>query len=319
MKDQILKYIDEHSRGIRRNCLYLLLISAVVTLFSSVTLMTELEHDNKDYKELQRQAMVASSYYQQELISNGIKLAQLHAKNLRDEISENLGHDYPEDLEELRVDLDNYFTIGVTENRVYRNISSTSYDYLRKWFSDITNTRLAVIGKTHVYFTSDSVDPLRYQRHLAQLFNMPTGTVAVINKVSGEIRIMYPELITSNIEDLSSVYIMAPAYIYDYTDAFGVPNTNPDGTTTENSTLAVIVAIQPLSNENLHRIQDFNNILSRERLSNTSTIIAKGLINIALSCGVMLMIGIVYTVLRARQRKLSARIGGGFDSNEQRR
>lgn len=316
MRDQIIKYIDEHISGIRRNCLYLLLISAVATLFSSVTLMTELEHDNKDYKELQRQALVASSYYQQELISNSIKLTQIHSRNLRDEISENLGHDYPEDLEELRVDLDNYFTIGVAENKVYKNISGTSYAYLKKWFSNVTNIRLAIVGKTHVYFTSDSVDPLRYQRNLAQLFNMPSGTVAVINKVSGEIRVMYPEMIPSNVEDLSSVYIMTPAYIYDYTDAFGVPNTNPDGTAADNSTLAVIVAIQPLSNENLHRINDFNAILSKERLGTTSVIIAKGLINIALSCGMMILIGVVYTVLRARQKKLSTRIGGDFDSNE---
>lgn len=316
MKDQIIKYIDEHIRGIRRNCLYLLLISAVAALFSSVTLMTELEHDNKDYKELQRQALVASSYYQQELISNSSKLAQIHSRNLRDEISENLGRDYPEDLEDLRVDLDNYFTIGVAENKVYKSISGTSYAYLKKWFPNVTNIRLAIVGKTHVYFTSDSVDPLRYQRNLVQLFNMPSGTVAVINKVSGEIRVMYPEMISSNIEDISSVYIMAPAYIYDYTDAFGVPNTNPDGTTADNSTLAVIVAIQPLSNENLHRINDFNAILSKERLGTTSAIIAKGLINIALSCGMMIVIGVVYAVLRTRQKKLSTRIGGDFDSNE---
>lgn len=319
MKNKVLQYIDEHNIGIRRNCLYLLLVSTIITLFASFTMMTELEHNNEDYKELQRQAMIASSYYQKELINSSTRLSAAHSKNLRDALSTRLETEYAGNLEQLKTDLANYYKVDGTENKLYKAITDVSYDYIDKWYSGNINVRLAVIGKTNVYFTSDSNDPIRLQRNLLRFFNMPQGNVAVINKVTGDIRVMRPEYIVETIPDLSSVYVITPAYIYEHNDIFGQPNNNPDGTQADNSALAVIVAVQPLSAENIHRIQDFNRSLGKDHLDETSAIIAKGLVNIVTGGSVMLMLGIAYTVLRARQRKLEARNGGGSGQDRRKR
>lgn len=312
----LLSYIDGHNIGIRRNCLYLLLLAALITLFTSYNMMTELTHSKEDYKELQRQAFVASSYYQKELVNSSVRLATAHSRNLRDAISDKLQEDYGDNLEQLKIDLDNYYVVGDTENKVYRDFSDICYAYFDRWYGGSINVRIEIIGKTHVYFTSDPSDPLRYQRNLIQLFNMQQGQVALIDKVTGEIKVMKQDYIVDSVEDLSSIYVLTPAYIYDHQDIFGNLNTNPDGTQAENSTLAVIVAIQPLSAENLHRIKDFNEQLGKDQLEETSTIIARGLVNLVISGSLMVGLGIVYTVLRARQRKLEMRNGGGRESGK---
>lgn len=177
------------------------------------------------------------------------------------------------------------------------------------------NVRLAVISKTRVYFTSDSSDPIRSQRDLKQLFNMPQGSVAMIDKVTGDISVMHPGEVVNSVKDLSAVYLLTPAYIYDHADIFGNANTNPDGTQSDNSTLAVIVAVQPLSTETIHRINDFGAALGKDHLEETSSIIARGLVNIGFTVGLMVILGVTYTVLRSRQRKLAARMGGELESD----
>lgn len=315
MKGDVLKYIDKHNIGIRRNCLYLLLMTAVVAVFAACTMMSELEHTNEDYKELQAQAVTASKYYQRELVGSSIRLSVVHSRSLRDEVSELLEQDYAGNLGQLRKDIDNYFVLDNNNNRVYKDISKACYDYIDKWYSGSMNVRLAVVSKTRVYFTSDSSDPIRIQRDLTQLFNMPQGSVAMIDKVTGNINVMQPEEVAESVSDLSTVYLLTPAYIYDHADIFGNANTNPDGTQSENSALAVIVAVQPLSTETIHRINDFGIALGKDHLEETSSIIARGLVNIAFTVGLMIILGVTYTVLRSRQRKLAARMGGELESD----
>ncbi len=315
MKKDVLNYIDKHNVGIRRNCLYLLLITAVVAVFTACTMMSELEHNNEDYKDLRVQAMTASKYYQRELVGSSIRLSVVHSRSLRDEVSELLERDYAGNLGQLRKDIDNYFVLGNNNNIVYKDISKACYEYIDKWYSGSVNVRLAVISKTRVYFTSDSSDPIRTQRDLSQLFNMPQGSVAMINKITGDINVMQPEEVVDNVSDLSTVYLLTPAYIYDHADMFGNANTNPDGTQAENSTLAVIVAVQPLSTETIHRIHDFGVSLGKNHLEETSSIIAKGLVNITFTVGLMVILGVTYTVLRSRQRKIAARMGGELESD----
>lgn len=315
MKGDVLKYIDNHNIGIRRNCLYLLLITAVVAVFAAYTMMSELEHTNEDYKELQAQAMTASKYYQRELVESSIRLSIVHSRNLRDNVSERLERDYAGNLGQLRTDIDNYFALDNNNNIVYKDISKACYEYLDKWYSGSMNVRLAVISKTRVYFTSDSSDPIRIQKNLTQLFNMPQGSVAMIDKVTGNISIMQPGEVANSVKDLSAVYLLTPAYIYDHADIFGKANTNPDGTQSDNSTLAVIVAVQPLSTETIHRINEFGAALGKDHLEETSSIIARGLVNIGFTVGLMVILGVTYTVLRSRQRKLAARMGGELESD----
>lgn len=315
MKGDVLKYIDKHNIGIRRNCLYLLLMTAVVAVFAAYTMMSELEHTNEDYKELQSQAMTASKYYQKELVESSIRLSVVHSKSLRDDVSAKLERDYAGNQGQLRKDIDNYFALDNNNNVVYKDISKSCYKYVDKWYSGCMNVRLAVIGKTRVYFTSDSSDPIRSQRDLKQLFNMPQGSVAMIDKVTGDISVMQPGEVVNSVKDLSAVYLLTPAYIYDHADIFGNANTNPDGTQSDNSTLAVIVAVQPLSTETIHRINDFGAALGKDHLEETSSIIARGLVNIGFTVGLMVILGVTYTVLRSRQRKLAARMGGELESD----
>ena len=315
MKGDVLKYIDNHNIGIRRNCLYLLLMTAVVAVFAAYTMMSELEHTNEDYKELQAQAMTASKYYQRELVESSIRLSIVHSRNLRDNVSERLERDYAGNLGQLRTDIDNYFALDNNTNIVYKDISKACYEYLDKWYSESMNVRLAVISKTRVYFTSDSSDPIRIQKNLTQLFNMPQGSVAMIDKVTGNISIMQPGEVANSVKDLSAVYLLTPAYIYDHADIFGKANANPDGTQSDNSTLAVIVAVQPLSTETIRRINEFGAALGKDHLEETSSIIARGLVNIGFTVGLMVILGVTYTVLRSRQRKLAARMGGELESD----
>lgn len=315
MKGDVLKYIDKHNIGIRRNCLYLLLMTAVVAVFAACTMMSEIEHTNEDYKDLQAQAVTASKYYQRELVGSSIRLSVVHSRSLRDEVSKLLEQDYAGNLGQLRTDIDNYFILDNNSNIVYKDISKACYEYIDKWYSGSMNVRLAVISKTRVYFTSDSSDPIRIQKDLTQLFNMPQGSVAMLDKVTGDISIMQPEEVVNSVKDLSAVYLLTPAYIYDHADMFGNANTNPDGTQSENSTLAVIVAVQPLSTETIHRINEFGAALGKDHLEETSSIIARGLVNIASAVGLMVILGVTYTVLRSRQRKLAARMGGERESD----
>ena len=132
MKGDILQYIDKHNIGIRRNCLYLLLMTAVVAVFAAYTMMSELEHTNEDYKELQAQAMTASKYYQRELVESSIRLSVVHSRNLRDNVSEQLERDYAGNLGQLRKDIDNYFALDNNNNIVYKDISKACYGYLDK-------------------------------------------------------------------------------------------------------------------------------------------------------------------------------------------
>lgn len=315
MKNDVLKYIDTHNTGIRRNCLYLLLMTAVVAVFAACTMMSELERTNEGYKDLQTQAVTANKYYQRELVGSSIRLSVVHSRSLRDEVSELLEHDYAGNLGQLRKDIDNYFVIDNKDNMVCKDISKACYDYIDKWYSGSINVRLSVISKTRVYFTSDSSDPIRIQGDLSQLFNMPQGSVAMINKVTGNISVMQPEEVVDSVNDLSTVYLLTPAYIYDHADMFGNANTNPDGTQSDNSTLAVIVAVQPLSTETIYRINNFGAALGKDHLEETSSIIARGLVNIAVTVGLMVILGVTYTVLRSRQRKLAARMGGELESD----
>ena len=110
---------------------------------------------------------------------------------------------------------------------------------------------------------------------------------------SRDIQVINSKHLGNDINSLNEKIFIAPAYIYEREDIFGISNIYPNGTMNNNDQLVVLVTYQPWLNDNFSMVRNYNEKIQKNVEEQYISVLSNGIIRVGVLAITMIIIGIV--------------------------
>lgn len=291
----IKTYIRTRRKKVHSLLLQLFLWTSVLCLIQLFYLRQDLEVCNKKNQEVYNDVQGASSYYVNALLYSGYMNAVQHAENLRDDLVRTITLQYNGDMRMLKSDLNTYFSANNVNNTLYQIIANTAYKYEDHWFQHRKDINILVVSHKGVLFSTDRNNVIRRDTGVEELFTWDSTNVLTMNLQgdSRDIQVINSKHLGNDINSLNEKIFIAPAYIYEREDIFGISNIYPNGTMNNNDQLVVLVTYQPWLNDNFSMVRNYNEKIQKNVEEQYISVLSNGIIRVGVLAITMIIIGIV--------------------------
>lgn len=291
----IKTYIQTRKEGVHSLLLQLFLWTSVLCLIQLFYLRQDLEVCTQKNQEAYNAVQGASSYYVGALVYSGYMNAVQHAENLRDDLVRMITIQYNGDMRMLKNDLNTYFSENNVNNTLYQTIANTAYKYEDRWFPNRKDVNILVVSHQGVLFSTDRKNVIRRATGVEELFTWDSRNVLGMNihEDPQDIQLLTPKNLGKDINGLSEKIFIAPAYIYEREDIFGISNIYPNGDLNNNDQLVVLVTYQPWLSENFATVRNYNEKIQSQVGDQYITVLSKGILRVGVLAVIMIIIGIV--------------------------
>lgn len=291
----IKTYIRTRRKKVHGLLLQLFLWTSVLCLIQLFYLRQDLEVCNKKNQEVYNDVQGASSYYVNALLYSGYMNAVQHAESLRDDLVRTITLQYNGDMRMLKSDLNTYFSANNVNNTLYQIIANTAYKYEDRWFQHRKDINILVVSHKGVLFSTDRNNVIRRATGVEELFTWDSTNVLTMNLQgdSRDIQVIQSKHLGNDINSLNEKIFIAPAYIYEREDIFGISNIYPIGTMNNNDQLVVLVTYQPWLNDNFSMVRNYNEKIQKNVEEQYISVLSNGIIRVGVLAITMIIIGIV--------------------------
>lgn len=291
----IKTYIRTRRKKVHGLLLQLFLGTSVLCLIQLFYLRQDLEVCNKKNQEVYNDVQGASSYYVNALLYSGYMNAVQHAESLRDDLVRTITLQYNGDMRMLKSDLNTYFSANNVNNTLYQIIANTAYKYEDHWFQHRKDINILVVSHKGVLFSTDRNNVIRRATGVEELFTWDSTNVLTMNLQgdSRDIQVIQSKHLGNDINSLNEKIFIAPAYIYEREDIFGISNIYPNGTINNNDQLVVLVTYQPWLNDNFSMVRNYNEKIQKNVEEQYISVLSNGIIRVGVLAITMIIIGIV--------------------------
>lgn len=291
----IKTYIRTRRKKVHGLLLQLFLWTSVLCLIQLFYLRQDLEVCNKKNQEVYNDVQGASSYYVNALLYSGYMNAVQHAESLRDDLVRTITLQYNGDMRMLKSDLNTYFSANNVNNTLYQIIANTAYKYEDLWFQHRKDINILVVSHKGVLFSTDRNNVIRRATGVEELFTWDSTNVLTMNLQgdSRNIQVINSKHLGNDINSLNEKIFIAPAYIYEREDIFGISNIYPNGTMNNNDQLVVLVTYQPWLNDNFSMVRNYNEKIQKNVEEQYISVLSNGIIRVGVLAITMIIIGIV--------------------------
>lgn len=291
----IKTYIRTRRKKVHGLLLQLFLWTSVLCLIQLFYLRQDLEVCNKKNQEVYNDVQGASSYYVNALLYSGYMNAVQHAESLRDDLVRTITLQYNGDMRMLKSDLNTYFSANNVNNTLYQIIANTAYKYEDRWFQHRKDINILVVSHKGVLFSTDRNNVIRRATGVEELFTWDSTNVLTMNLQgdSRDIQVIKSKHLGNDINSLNGKIFIAPAYIYEREDIFGISNIYPNGTMNNNDQLVVLVTYQPWLNDNFSMVRNYNEKIQKNVEEQYISVLSNGIIRVGVLAITMIIIGIV--------------------------
>lgn len=291
----IKTYIRTRKKKVQGLLLQLFLWTSVLCLIQLFYLRQDLEVCNKKNQEVYNDVQGASSYYVNALLYSGYMNAVQHAESLRDDLVRTITLQYNGDMRMLKSDLNTYFSANNVNNTLYQIIANTAYKYEDRWFQHRKDINILVVSHKGVLFSTDRNNVIRRATGVEELFTWDFTNVLTMNLQgdSRDIQVIKSKQLGNDINSLNEKIFIAPAYIYEREDIFGISNIYPNGTMNNNDQLVVLVTYQPWLNDNFSMVRNYNEKIQKNVEAQYISVLSNGIIRVGVLAITMIIIGIV--------------------------
>ncbi len=288
-------YLKTHRKRVHSLLLQLFLWTSVLCLIQLFYLRQDLELCSQKNQETYNDVQNASSYYVNALLYSGYMNAAQHAESLRDDLVRTITTQYNGNMRMLKSDLNTYFSANNVNNQLYRIIANTAYTYEDRWFQNRKDVQILVVSHKGVLFSTDRHNALRQATALEELFKWDGNNVLAMNIYGdpSDIQVLSPSQLSKDINALNEKIFIAPAYIYEREDIFGVSNIYPNGTMNNNDQLVVLVTYQPWLNDNFSMVRTYSDKIQRNVEEQYITVLSNGIIRVGVLAMTMIGVGII--------------------------
>lgn len=291
----IKTYIRTRKKKVQGLLLQLFLWTSVLCLIQLFYLRQDLEVCNKKNQEVYNDVQGTSSYYVNALLYSGYMNAVQHAESLRDDLVRTITLQYNGDMRMLKSDLNTYFSANNVNNTLYQIIANTAYKYEDRWFQHRKDINILVVSHKGVLFSTDRNNVIRRATGVEELFTWDFTNVLTMNLQgdSRDIQVIKSKHLGNDINSLNEKIFIAPAYIYEREDIFGISNIYPNGTMNNNDQLVVLVTYQPWLNDNFSMVRNYNEKIQKNVEAQYISVLSNGIIRVGVLAITMIIIGIV--------------------------
>lgn len=288
-------YIREYRSLILKSSAVLCIISLIFGVSILFNVSRDISAYNNTFMKLEKDLRILSESYRNMILRDSVTVAEIHSRALRDIISEKIKFNYQGSKHKFKQDLDDYLATNNIENTLYLTFTEESYNYLNRWFPNRKDVRIIITDRSHILFTSEFHDPIRKNRVFPMtIFDKTDDNILTIDDTSGVISEQIFDLFAQKTTDLKKITLLSPSYIYDHEDILGVKDAYPDGTSTDNSKLAIIVAYKPLNQTSVLVFKSMDEELQKNMEYQYAEVISDGVVHFAIAMLSVLFFGSVW-------------------------
>lgn len=290
-------------------CVFAGILCIITTLSTVSTIINLKAAEQENRKEL----MKAGSFYVERIIRSTYMNYKEHSEQLKSAILIRIMEDYPEykTNEALSKDVQEYYAKNDQNNKLFRIFSEESHKYLDIWFKYQPNVGVYIVSRHGVIYSTKKTQEERTINNAPDLlWKVTRGCLLLdprtrlVKEVSfSDIKIPEPPPKTLNYSIMGDrvaekdYIFLAPAFIYEEGDMFGVPDFTPRGEPIDNTKLAVILTYSMADIEDIAAIEYYGSKFEDMNVMNLAEATSDGFIRtgltFVLTCGLFMLCRIV--------------------------
>lgn len=253
-------------------CCLLMSVLTLVNTTRDISMCTDM------YTRLQRDFSTLSKQYRTIFVQDGYEVAQLHAIALKDQISGTIELEYHGDYDRLKKDLSTYRDSNDVNNPLYKIFNEVSFAYIDHWFPQRHDVRIVICDRNSVLFSTREHEPLKNEvANNPILFDRPNNMVVVKSSLGDPCYAGSLSSVSADVDKLDMVELIASSYIYEHKDLLGTPDVMPNGDSSNNYKLAILVVYKPVDTNSMYILKKVDSEVRDSMTSNYAGVISLGL------------------------------------------